>query len=121
MRQGRPRGDFEQVRRRKRSGVFLAGSEGSEGRRESAGARAKRDKGTDRPGAEAHICPAHNRHSQDPPVVERTTHARATRHAANRHGTRAALPTGLMSEHSAVFHGTAGSVAHAERGTRISS
>ncbi len=53
---------------------------------------------------QAHICPAHNRHSQDPPVVERTTHARATRHAANRHGTRAALPTGLMSEHPAVFH-----------------
>lgn len=117
MRQGRPRGDLEQVRRRKRSGTRR--KRGTEGERGSTSQ--ERPRQTDQAGVEAHICPAHDRHSQDPPVVERTTHARAIRHAATRHGTRAAFPTGLMSEHPAVFHGllAAWQLAHAERDERV--
>lgn len=117
MRQGRPRGDLEQVRRRKRSGTRR--KRGTEGERGSTSQ--ERPRQTDQAGVQAHICPAHDRHSQDPPVVERTTHARATRHAATRHGTRAAFPTGLMSEHPAVFHGllAAWQLAHAERDERV--
>ena len=117
MRQGRPRGDLEQVRRRKRSGTRR--KRGTEGERGSTSQ--ERPRQTDNAGEEAHICPAHDRHSQDPPVVERTTHARAIRHAATRHGTRAAFPTGLMSEHPAVFHGllAAWQLAHAERDERV--
>ena len=100
------RGAISSKRRRKRSGIRRGeGSEGRtwEGERGSTSQERPRYRQT-RSGQQAHICPAHNCHSQEPPVVERTTHARATRHAANRHGTRAALPTGLMSEHPAVFH-----------------